>query len=199
MTVWKIKGYTESVVRRYKAGEACSAIARSLGLTRNTVTAKLDRLGVLNRREPWAPSARAERTPAPKAPPKTAPPEPTSRYRAPKVERDVYAANAANFGKLPALKLAGNGTVFEDAEARPSRVVIPFRDEPPGCCTLLTLGSGMCKWPIGDTQDPGFTFCGASASEGPYCAGHQARSRQAIPANRPRTGNELARSLRRYL
>lgn len=82
---------------------------------------------------------------------------------------------------------------------RAPRAVIPFRDEPPGCCTILTIGHGQCKWPLGDPRDDGFTLCGKPAEAGPYCEEHHVRSRQAIPPNRPQTGNDLARSLRRYL
>lgn len=38
--------------------------------------------------------------------------------------------------------------------------------------TVLTLGSSMCKWPIGDPDDSRFAFCGRKATRGPYCAQH---------------------------
>jgi GcrA cell cycle regulator len=97
-----------------------------------------------------------------------------------------------------AVKIAGRGAVFVEATARRPRVVVPIRAELPGTATVLTIGRHQCKWPIGDPQDDDFTFCGVR-TDGTYCAEHHQRSHQAIPANRPQTGNELARSLRRYM
>jgi GcrA cell cycle regulator len=41
-----------------------------------------------------------------------------------------------------------------------------------GIATVLTLGSHMCKWPIGDPALDNFTFCGRRTEEGAYCAEH---------------------------
>lgn len=39
--------------------------------------------------------------------------------------------------------------------------------------TILTLGHGMCKWPIGDPRSPDFHFCGHAQMEGKvYCEHH---------------------------
>jgi len=71
--------------------------------------------------------------------------------------------------------------------------------ETPGSATIHTLGAHMCKWPIGDPAEDSFTFCGRRAGgEGPYCADH-ARVAYAPPTKRRASGNELARSLRRYI
>jgi hypothetical protein len=38
---------------------------------------------------------------------------------------------------------------------------------------IVTLGSHMCKWPIGDPATGGFSFCGRRVNEdGPYCRDH---------------------------
>ena len=76
-----------------------------------------------------------------------------------------------------------------------------MRDEQPGAATVLTLGAHMCKWPIGDPTDNGFTFCGRRASEGSYCVEH---ARVAYQPQVKRSGKrndvaELTRSLRRYM
>ncbi|HKR88600.1 MAG TPA: GcrA family cell cycle regulator, partial [Phenylobacterium sp.] len=60
--------------------------------------------------------------------------------------------------------VAGPPTV---ARSAPARIV-----EGPGCATLLALGAHMCKWPIGDPLEAGFTYCGRPAADGPYCPGH---------------------------
>ena len=67
---------------------------------------------------------------------------------------------------------------------------------------MLTLGSHMCKWPIGDPSSDAFAFCGKAANEGPYCVQHARVAYQAplkkTPSKRSDTA-ELVRSLRRYI
>lgn len=46
-------------------------------------------------------------------------------------------------------------------------------EEAPGLATCTTLAAHMCRWPIGDPNENGFTFCGQpSEGERPYCEGH---------------------------
>lgn len=84
-----------------------------------------------------------------------------------------------------------------NAAARQARPEGPV--EPRGSATILTLKPRQCRWPIGDPSGDGFTFCGSRAENGPYCDPHRDRAYQPLAAGRPRTGNELARSLRRYV
>jgi len=44
-----------------------------------------------------------------------------------------------------------------------------------GKVTILDLGPGMCKWPIGDPQTADFGYCGAPCSDdlSPYCVIHK--------------------------
>ena len=71
-----------------------------------------------------------------------------------------------------------------------------MKDDEPGLATVLTLGSHMCKWPIGDPARDDFTFCGRRQERGGYCAGHAARA--FAPPSTRRTSTELIRSTRRY-
>lgn len=79
-------------------------------------------------------------------------------FRAPRPPRVAVASSKPK-------RVAGPPTV---TRAAPARIV----DEGPGCATLLTLGAHMCKWPIGDPLEAGFTYCGRQAADGPYCPGH---------------------------
>ena len=96
--------------------------------------------------------------------------------------------------------------VYVRIEAAPAPVhalaVTRVRTEEIGSATVLTLGSHMCKWPIGDPGDSNFGFCGRrSSEEGPYCGEHANLAYQPT-ARRPSRRNdasELARSLRRYI
>jgi GcrA cell cycle regulator len=78
---------------------------------------------------------------------------------------------------------------------------VQVRDEQPGTATVLTLGAHMCKWPIGDPTENGFTFCGRRASEGSYCVEHArvAYQPQVKRAGKRNDVAELTRSLRRYI
>jgi len=71
----------------------------------------------------------------------------------------------------------------------------PPRIELPGTATLMTLGKGMCKWPIGDPATPQFSFCGRAGE--PFCTEHGRVAYQ--PAKKKSGADELARSLRRYI
>ncbi len=87
--------------------------------------------------------------------------------------------------------------------ALPSEPPAPaFACEETGSATVLTLGSHMCKWPIGDPSSDSFGFCGRACSEGPYCAQHARVAYQAQPRKTPgkrSETSELVRSLRRYM
>src|SRR5579875_2188488 len=77
-----------------------------------------------------------------------------------------------------------------------------FACEEAGSATVLTLGSHMCKWPIGDPSSDSFSFCGRASHDGPYCAQHARVAYQAQPKKLPGKrgdSNELIRSLRRYI
>ena len=85
------------------------------------------------------------------------------------------------------------------AAPRPSVV---FACEEIGSATVLTLGSHMCKWPIGDPSSDSFSFCGRASNDGPYCVQHARVAYQAAPRKVPgkrSESSELVRSLRRYM
>jgi len=108
----------------------------------------------------------------------------------------------AVIGKIHRLGLSGRATpslprarpVREPRPARPrstTRVVAPLRPrlvpvesapEPEGPGLIkdtLQLRAHVCRWPIGDPQDPSFSFCGVAAEgEGPYCHLHRGRAYQ---------------------
>lgn len=59
--------------------------------------------------------------------------------------------------------------------------------------TLMELTADTCRWPIGDPQEPGFSFCGCPVKEGSvYCAEHHARAYTGIPVKKPSKEREAA-------
>lgn len=127
----------------------------------------------------------------------------------------------AVIGKITRLGLAGRAAPSAPARPkfrapRPARPAVasppppppplppaPARyvEEGPGLATVLTLGTHMCKWPIGDPRNATFTYCGRRQDKGPYCAEHARVAYQPIvkDGKRRQTGNELARNLRRFV
>ncbi len=130
----------------------------------------------------------------------------------------------AVIGKVHRLGLAGRATPSRPAKrpvraARP-RIVGPSapRLRPPSAvpsviipdlepvkfddgktASVLTLNESMCKYPIGDPNDPNFAFCGrASFGSHPYCQDHARLAYQPSQAKKRRASgpDELRRMLR---
>ena len=72
--------------------------------------------------------------------------------------------------------------------------------EPPALTTaaaqILALGPGSCRWPIGDPQRAGFSFCGRPTIAQPYCEQHRAAAYLAPPRHATRSGFVLMQPLR---
>ncbi|HEY4773216.1 MAG TPA: GcrA family cell cycle regulator [Xanthobacteraceae bacterium] len=140
--------WTEERVARLKQlwaeGLSASRIANELGgVTRNAVIGKVHRLGLSGRAK--APSSAAPRPRKPRA---------HGMLRA----RPALRGNTALAYDLDL-----------DAEPDLTENVIPIGQR----CSLLELGEGKCRWPIGDPGSPDFFFCGGKSVEGlPYCGYH---------------------------
>jgi GcrA cell cycle regulator len=69
--------------------------------------------------------------------------------------------------------------------------------EAPGLATCTTLKAHMCRWPIGDPDDAGFSFCGQPAEGSrPYCQGHARLAYKRAPGGGPEA--EINRLCARY-
>jgi GcrA cell cycle regulator len=70
--------------------------------------------------------------------------------------------------------------------------------EEPGLATCATLNADMCRWPIGDPDEAGFSFCGKTADgTRPYCQGHARLAYKRAGGGRPDA--EIDRLYARYL
>jgi GcrA cell cycle regulator len=170
-------GWTDERVATLKKlwldGLSASQIAKQLGgVTRNAVIGKVHRLGLSGRAAPSQPARPVFKAPRPA---RVAAPAPV-----PVARREPQPAPAAA------------------AQPQETRAVV-YREESPGSATVLTLGTHMCKWPIGDPSTDAFTFCGRRAHDGPYCDDHARVAYQPQQQRKKAGPNELARSLRRYI
>lgn len=100
-------------------------------------------------------------------------------------------------------RITARNQVFVEPAPRPARAAAPG-PEPigPTARPLAELSRQMCRWGL---TDPGrgrmdeTLFCGVHVEDGPYCSHHARKAHQPLAAGRPRTANDLARSLRRYV
>jgi GcrA cell cycle regulator len=134
----------EALKRYVAAGLSCSRIANEIGVTRNAVIGKMNRLGLsrpkeVRQRESAARPSR-RKTPAP------------WRQQRPTVavQREMLKA------------------VFPEQQPCEEIPIGGGRG-----CTLFELGQQKCRWPISSPGAADFCFCGNEPVKGlPYCAGH---------------------------
>lgn len=162
----------ELLKKLWQDGLSASQIAKQLGgVTRNAVIGKVHRLGLSGRAAPSKPQRTVFKAPRPA---RVAPAAPSAPRR---IAEPVPVAAAA-----------------------PAPAPVRYVDEAPGMATVLTLGTHMCKWPIGDPALDTFTFCGRRSEEnGPYCHEHAQVAYQPAQTKKKASAAELARSLRRYI
>jgi GcrA cell cycle regulator len=134
----------EQLRRCFNAGLTCSQIAREIGVTRNAVIGKMNRMGLSRPRDVLSAQMR----------------------RAAKLAR---AKPERNWRRL---SIIAQRKMLRDAypeETQPEEIPI-YNGRG---CTLLELKQGQCRWPINEPGAENFCFCGNEAFQGfPYCVGH---------------------------
>jgi GcrA cell cycle regulator len=146
----------ELLKRYFHAGLSSSQIAHEIGVTRNAVIGKMNRLRLSQRRDMIAGQLEQTRTArtARLQTPRTSPSNTSRRKRS---GLNIFAQQ----GMLAAAFPAGQAAA-EDIPVYNGRG-----------CTLLELGQGKCRWPISTPGADEFYFCGNEPVKGlPYCPGH---------------------------
>jgi GcrA cell cycle regulator len=141
----------ELLKRCFHAGLSCSQIAREIGVTRNAVIGKMNRLGLSRPKDVIGRELerrRAARPARPKAP---------RTWRPKRPRLNIFAQREMLIAAFP-----GPQPHAEDIPIYNGRG-----------CTLLELSEGKCRWPISNPGAAGFCFCGNEPVKGlPYCLGH---------------------------
>jgi GcrA cell cycle regulator len=142
------------LLKRYlHAGLSCGQIAREIGVTRNAVVGKRNRLG-LSRPKDVIGRQLEERRAARLAHPKT------RRTWCPNRPRlNIFAQHERLMAAFPS--------------PQPTAEDVPIYNG--RGCTLLELSQGKCRWPISSPDADDFCFCGNEAAKRlPYCLGTRA-------------------------
>jgi GcrA cell cycle regulator len=86
--------------------------------------------------------------------------------------------------RLAITKNAVIGKAFR-LQLRKRRLSSPAPAKEPSVIRLERLNTGMCSWPLGESDRDGFHFCGAASVPGkPYCPTHCRLAY--VPANKGR-------------
>jgi GcrA cell cycle regulator len=137
----------ELLKRCLHAGLSCGQIAREIGVSRNAVIGKINRLGLSRPKD--AIGRQLEQRRAAKLP-------------RPKIWRP----------KRPRLNIFARHEMLMTAFPRPQPPAEDMSINGRGC-RLLELGQGKCRWPISNPGADDFRFCGNEPVKGlPYCLGH---------------------------
>lgn len=196
------KGWDNATLKKLKAltgkGLSTAEIGKRLGMSKNAVVGKLNRLG-WNSKAGGAPAAEkpaskkaAEKTTAPKktvaktpakkvATPKTAPAKkvaatPKKAAPAPKAKPQAPAKPTPAPKPAPAEKTSGRGGKSLNKNLAMHQRIIQHSLE------MANLKPNQCRWPIGDPDSEDFHFCGDTVFVGkPYCYEHCKQAYQFTP------------------
>jgi GcrA cell cycle regulator len=136
----------ELLKKLWAEGLSCSQIAAELrGVSRNSIIGKVHRLGLSGR-------AKTGSIPRQRKPRSTGPMM--------RIARPIVRVNTTVAAFLAV-----------EPPAAPAKYSPPMSQR----CSILQVGEGKCRWPVGDPSAPDFFFCGGKTAEGlVYCKHHGA-------------------------
>jgi GcrA cell cycle regulator len=145
MVSWT-KERVELLQKLWLEDSSASLIAAELGgISRSAVMGKIHRMGLCGRGQPASTA---------------------------KQERKAQAAGQREF-RLAAIGSAALRLVPKAAPGRRPQIFEPVAVPVAKMLTVAALTQHTCKWPIGDTREGGFRFCGHDTLSGvPYCRYH---------------------------
>jgi GcrA cell cycle regulator len=157
----------ELLKRCLHAGLSCGQTAREIGVTRNAVIGKMNRLGLSRPKDVIGRQLEQRRG---------------ARLARPKTPRTWRS-------KSPRLNIFAQHEMLMVTFRRPQ----PPADDIPiyngRGCTLLELSQGKCRWPINSPGAQDFCFCGNEPVKGlPYCPGHARIAYRSVGRQRSRAG-----------
>jgi GcrA cell cycle regulator len=156
----------ELLRRCLHAGLSCGQIAREIGVTRNAVIGKMNRLG-LSRPKDVIGSQLEQRHAARLARQKN-----TRTFRPKHPRLNIFAQHEMLLAAFPRQPRAEDIPIYNGRG-----------------CTLFELGQGKCRWPISNPGAEDFCFCGNEPVKGlPYCPGHARIAYRSVGRQHSRAG-----------
>ena len=147
-----------------QSGLSCGQIAREIGVTRNAVIGKMNRLGLSRPKDVIGrqlEQRRAAKLPRPKI------------WRPKRPRLNIFAQHEMLMAAFP--------------RPQPPAEDIPIYNG--RGCTLLELSQEKCRWPISSPGADDFCFCGNEPVKGlPYCLGHTRIAYRSVGRQRSSAG-----------
>lgn len=182
------KGWDSVALKKLKAltgkGLSTSEIGKRLGMSKNAIVGKLNRLG-WNAKAGGAANAMADKKVAVK---KTLTKvgetkKTTARKVAPAKKTPVKKTETKASGKKTQVKAATPKTTAKKTDAKTTAKNLAMHQRIiQHSLEMANLKPGQCRWPIGDPDSEHFHFCGESVFVGkPYCYEHCKQAYQFTP------------------
>lgn len=188
------KGWDNAMLKKLKAltgkGLSTAEIGKKLGMSKNAVVGKLNRLG-WNSKAGGAPVEEDKKsTPAVKETKKNAVTATTTK-KAP-AKKPVAPAKKEPVKKAESAKKASAKPGFEENKKMPAPRVVSSKTSNKTLAMhqriiqhsleMANLKPNQCRWPIGDPDSEHFHFCGEQVFVGkPYCYEHCKQAYQFTP------------------
>ena len=177
------KGWDNATLKKLKAltgkGLSTAEIGKRLGMSKNAVVGKLNRLGWNSKAGGVASATTKKKEPAKKTASKVTVKKSTTTAR-----RATVARTATRGGKTVAggAKKATTTTTTARGGKSLNKNLAMHQRIVQHALELANLKPNQCRWPIGDPDSEGFHFCGAPVFVGkPYCYEHCKQAYQFTP------------------
>ena len=187
------KGWDNAMLKKLKAltgkGLSTSEIGKRLGMSKNAIVGKLNRLGwnakagaaVASESKVMAPETKKAAATTKATLKKTAAPK-----KAPATKKIAEPAKKATVKKEPAKKAVQKKTTEPTAEkkqpATSAKNLAVHQRIVQHALEMANLKPNQCRWPIGDPDSEHFHFCGETVFVGkPYCYEHCKQAYQFTP------------------
>lgn len=187
------KGWDNAMLKKLKAltgkGLSTSEIGKKLGMSKNAVVGKLNRMG-WNSKAGGAPVAATKKTATAAKTTKTATvaKKPAAAKTTAKKPASPVAKKTAVTAKAPAPKKPAPKKEAKPAAPRASgskamnKTLAMHQRIIQHSLEMANLKPGQCRWPIGDPDSENFHFCGEQVFVGkPYCYEHCKQAYQFTP------------------
>lgn len=202
-------GWDSNMLKKLKAlvgkGLSTSEMGKKLGMSKNAVVGKLNRLGWNAKASDVAPKKSAKAEPAKKATAKKAEAKPVAKKATKKAEpvkatkkvaekKPVKSVKETIKKVAPTKKEVKNAKKASKKEVKEEKPVVKTASKKTQkdlalhelliqhALQMANLKPNQCRWPIGDPDSDNFHFCGETVFAGkPYCYEHCRQAYQFTP------------------